>query len=92
MDMKYWEDKDPDEVIDRGIDWTPRLPEGDSISSSTWISPVGITVDSETSNAFITVIWLSGGILGETYKFTNRITTTQGRTMDTSVKLRISSK
>lgn len=33
--------KDPDEVLDYGLDWTARLV-GDTISTSQWIVPDGI--------------------------------------------------
>lgn len=81
--------KDPDEVKDYVIDWTDRLNE-DVIATSTWIVPDGITKDSDSFDADenTTTIWLSGGTLNDNYEFTNRITTTGGRTLDQTAKLK----
>jgi len=97
--MLTWPPKDPDEVLDYQINWagTPEVPgplfaSADIIATSTWIVPVGITKDSDSDTDTTTTIWLSGGTLGATYEFLNRITTTGGRTMDQSVRLRIRGK
>lgn len=91
--MIKWDPKDPDEVLDFDIDWASRLAEGDTIATSTWVEiPAGITKDSDSHTTTKSVIWLSGGSLGESYTFTCRITTAGGRTHDQSVKLQIKSK
>ena len=105
--MKKWPPKDPDEVLDYEIDWSdpdaPRLATGDTIASSTWLAgdPLSQTwpaetgwlvKDSDTTTTTKSIIWLSGGTLGETYALTCRITTAQGRTHDCSVKLQIKAK
>lgn len=90
---KTWPFKDPDEILDYTIDWTPRLGTGgDVIVSSTWISPTGITVVIDSFTDTHTTIWLSGGSLAATYSFVNRITTAGGRTMDQTVRLKIKTK
>lgn len=89
--MLTWPNKDPDEVLDYELDWSVRLGT-DTISTSTWIVPTGITKNSDTSDSTSATIWLSGGTAGESYTFTNRITTTGGRTMDESVKLKVKDK
>lgn len=86
-----WLPKDPDEVLDYLVDWSARL-EADTIATSTWIVPDGITADTDSSAAATTTIWLSGGTLGETYTLLNRITTVGGRTMDQSVKISIKAR
>lgn len=85
-----WSDKDPDEVLDFSLDWSKRL-NGDTITTSTWIVPSGITKDSDSigSPADTTIIWLSGGADNTTYELTNRIETAGGRTMDQTVRLRV---
>lgn len=89
--MEVWPFKDPDEVLDYKIDWAERL-DGDTVSTSTWLVPVGVTKDSDTFTSSATIIWLSGGTDGEAYVLTNRITTAAGRTMDMSVKLKVKPK
>jgi hypothetical protein len=89
--MLTWPNKDPDEVLDYQINWTSRL-DGDTISTSTWIIPDGIVGGDEDISGSTTILWLSGGTLGDRYTITNRITTAGGRTMDQSVKITIRAK
>lgn len=91
MSLK-WPPKDPDEVLDYQIDWSKRVANTDAIVSSTWIVPTGITKDSDSFTDFATIIWLSSGTLDEEYTLTNRVTTTEGRTMDQSVDIKIRTK
>jgi hypothetical protein len=83
-----WPHKDPDEVLDFGIDWSVLL-EGDTISTSEWIVPAGITKDSDSYSTASTTIWLSGGESGQLYALTNRVTTAGARSMDETVSLRV---
>lgn len=99
---KSWPPKDPDEVLDYSINWglddegnPGRLPVADDqIATSTWDVPIGITKDSATFSSITNVatIWLSGGTLGETYVLTNHIVSTDGRSMDQSVRIKIKAK
>ena len=84
-------EKDPNAVLDYTIDWTAWL-DSDTISSSTWIVPSGITEDSSTNDTEITVIFLSGGTAGEIYSVTNRITTAAGRTDDRTIRIKMVNK
>lgn len=86
-----WPFKDPDEVLDYTIDWTARLG-SDTISTSTWIVPTGITEDSNSNTTTATTIWLSGGTVNQIYELTNRVVTAGGRTMDKTVRLPVRSK
>ena len=87
MAFLTWPDKDPNEVLDYGLDWTARLA-GDSITASSWTVDVGtITIDSDENTTTLTTAWLSGGSAGTTYTLTNRVVTEGGRTMDQSVTL-----
>lgn len=85
-----WPDKDPDEVLDYDIDWSSRMSTGDVIVDSQWTKVTGsITIDSDTASSLATKIWLSGGTLGETCEFLNRITTQDGRVMDQTVFIKV---
>lgn len=86
-----WTDKDPNDVDSFGINWATRL-DGDLISTSDWIVPTGLTEDSASNTTTTTTIWLSSGTDGDDYELTNRITTTGGRTLDQTVKLRVRAK
>lgn len=83
--------KDPDEVLDYVRDWTEAL-EGDTIATSTWAVPTGITKVSDSHTTTAATIWLSGGTLGSDYAVVNRVTTTGGRTFDKTLMFFIRSK
>ncbi len=79
--------KGPTEVLDFTIDWTAWLGT-DTIASSAWAVPAGITKDSDTTiSSLKTLIWLSGGALGTVYELVNTITTAGGRTAVRSIDI-----
>jgi hypothetical protein len=84
--------KDPSSVLDFGFDWSDWLDSDDSVSTSTWNVPTGITDDSDTSTSTTTTIWLSGGTVGSKYKITNRIVTANGRTVERSFYVKVESR
>lgn len=78
--------KDPNATLDYERDWGPWLAgDGDTIVSSEWIVPDGLTKDSQSTTTTVATVWLSGGTAGQAYEITNRITTSQGRTDDRSI-------
>lgn len=87
-------EKDPDEELDYLNDWSALLAADETIATSAWVVPAGITeindgdqpTDHDNTTAWI---WLSGGTLGDTYTITNRITTNQHRTYDRSIRIMI---
>ena len=87
-----WPDKDPQETLDYKLNWRARVPAGDKIVSSVWSSPDGITQGANTYSDYVTTLWLSGGTVGETYTFTNTITTEAGRVLEQSVQITVVSK
>lgn len=86
-----WPNKDPDEVLDYKLDWTARL-DGDTISTSTWTVPAGLTNAGDSNTTTAATVWISDGTEGTKYTILNRITTAAGRTMDQSVSLYIQSR
>lgn len=91
--MKYFPPKDPDEVLDYVIDWSDELTAvSDTITTSTWIVPLGITNDDETTTSTAATIWLSGGTDGTTYKLINRIVTAGDRTYESAIGVRVRSR
>lgn len=83
--------KDPDAVLDYVRDWSTFLG-ADTISTSTWTAPAGITVNSSSNTTTTATVWLSGGTEGTTYAVRNRITTAGGRTEDHTLHFVIQSK
>lgn len=81
--------KDPDAVLDFVVDWTSWLQASETISTSTFIVPAGITKNSESNTSLKATVWLSGGTNGNVYRLVNRITTNQGRTNDRTLEIRV---
>lgn len=90
--MLQWPDKDPDEVLDYAIDWSARLETGDTIVASTWTVQSGLSSSLDSFSGSRASVWLSGGSEGQTYVATNRVTTSENRVMEQSVKIRVRSK
>lgn len=87
--LTWSEPKDPDEIEDFSVNWAGRLDEGDTVATSIWDVPVGLTMESNGFTASTTTIWLSGGTAGQSYEFNNRVVTTGGRTFDQEIWLRV---
>ena len=84
--------KDPDSVLDYGFDWSDWLVTGETISTSGWEVPTGITNDSDTNTTTTTTIWLSGGTASTNYRLVNEITTSAGRTEQRSIDISVTEK
>jgi hypothetical protein len=81
--------KDPNAVLDYQIDWTAWLTGAETITTSTWTVPTGITKDSDSHTTALTTIWLSGGTAGTKYLLTNRIVTSAARTDDRTITISV---
>lgn len=84
--------KDPDAVLDYRWEWSDWLDGSDGIASHEVILPVadgGLVVDSSEHDATGITAWISGGQLGADVWVTGRITTTEGRTDDRSLRFRV---
>lgn len=89
MDLRHpVYEKDPSDVADYGRDWSDLL-EADTISSSTWTVPAGLTKDSQTNDTTTTTVWLSGGTALEDYVCVNRIVTAGSRTFERSITIQV---
>ena len=85
--------KDPEAVLDYGIDWDAHDWLGaDTISTSTWTVPSGITKVTDSKTTTTTTIWLSGGTAGETYPVKDHIVTAGGRAEDCTLTIVCESK
>ena len=81
--------KDPDAVLDYSIEWSKWLA-GDQIQTSTWtVSDAAIETASDSNTTTRATVWLSGGIAGQAYTVTNRITTSGGRTDERSFTIQV---
>lgn len=80
--------KDPASVLDYKVDWSGWLAD-DTIDTSSWTVPVGVTKGADSHDDTSATVWLSGGTVDAVYKVTNRITTAAGRTDERSFTLAI---
>jgi len=90
--------KDPDAVLDYGIDWSDWL-DTDTIATSTWSisggeSPADLTINSTDNTDTTTTVWLSGGTPKRNYTLTNHITTASSpaRQDDRSIAIKVRQK
>lgn len=69
-------------VLDYGFNWTAKnwLATGETITTSTWTAPVGVTLTDSQNSAGITSVFVSGLFAGVVYEITNKIVTSLGRT------------
>ena len=70
--VKY---KYPSSELDYGLDWSRWLQSNESISSSDWEIPDGLTKLSEGVTSTKTSVWISGGVVDEQYELVNSIET-----------------
>lgn len=86
--------KDKDSTLDYQFNWAAWLVD-DTIIASEWIVPAGLTNSGASFDDSNTIIWLSGGDIGEVYEVVNRITTlgtTQSRIEDRTLTIAIVEK
>lgn len=70
--------KDPDSRVPVTFDWSKYLPSGDQILSAVHIATPTLEVDDESITLLTTTAWIIGGVVGEVYELTSRITTLAG--------------
>lgn len=81
--------KDPDANLPFGVDWSGWLPEGDTIESSSWLVPVGLSKGVTNVVGGQAIVWLSGGTAGQTYAVTNRVVTVGGLVDDRTIRIQV---
>jgi len=86
--------KDPSGVLDYAFEWNdsrygPWLQTDEVISASDWVVDVGITLVSSGISGSQTFAFISGGTVGKSYRITNTITTSDGRTTSRSAYIPI---
>jgi hypothetical protein len=81
--------KDPDAELDYTINWAAY---GDTISTSIFTVPTGITLETQSHTTTTTTVWLSGGTVGQKYAIQNRVTTAGGRTDDRTIYVKVKNR
>lgn len=82
---------DPQAKLDYAVDWSLWLQTGETITTSTWTVPTGITqaMPNPSNTSTVATIWLTGGTVGTHYTVTNHIVTSMGREDDRSLFIRV---
>ena len=78
--------KDPNATLDYKVDWT-RWLSTDTILTSSWAVPAGLTNVSDSNTTTSATIVLSSGTQGTTYEVINSITTAGGFADDRTIKI-----
>lgn len=86
--MSFAVTKDPQALLDYSVDWALWLA-GDTIATSSWTVPDGLTNANESNTNTVATVWLSGGTDKMTYTIVNHITTAGGRADDRSIIVRV---
>lgn len=81
--------KDPNAVEDFAINWADHFATGETIATSTFTVPTGLTKVSESNTTTKAIVQLSSGTLHVEYLVVNHISTNQGREFDQTVIVRI---
>ena len=80
--------KDPNATLDYIVNWLPYLGV-DTISTSAWTIPSGVTSPLQANSTTTATVWLSGGTVGTRYALTNRVTSAGGRTDDRTIYVKV---
>ena len=82
--------KDPDAELDYKFDWSGWLAAGESISTySLAVSSTDLTNSTNSADSDTVTMWLSGGVVGETYEAACKIVTDSSRTDERTVKIHV---
>lgn len=65
-------------ILNIGLDWSKWL-KTDTISTSEWYAAPEITLTRKQNTSTVTACYVTGGVLGKTYRITNQITTADGK-------------
>lgn len=77
-----WPDKDKDETILYGIDFSDRLDDGVTLTAVTWShNPGGISHTSAGVSGSVASVRITGGAIGKGYHFEAEVTTSDGQTL-----------
>lgn len=85
--------KDPAALVDYGVDWSAGYLTGQTITASNWaVTPGGngsISIEAQSIGPARTSATLGGGQAGCVYRVTNRIGTSDGRSDERTLVIRV---
>lgn len=80
--------QDVGDILDYDFNWIVKLGE-DTIVTSDFLLPDGLTEESSSNTTTGATIFVSGGTAGRVYRIVNTITTAGGRTYERTVRVQI---
>lgn len=83
--------QDPGEITEYQINWSNGVPDGATISTSTWVT-TPMTASGTNIDGLFTVIKLTGGTVGAVHQIENTITLSDGEKYKDSIFLYIEDK
>lgn len=81
--------KDPQAVLNYVFDWSLWLALGETISSVVNTVPAGLTLTSASNTTTTATLKLSGGTAGQSYKVSNRITTSTSQVDERTIIIQV---
>lgn len=79
--------KDPQANLFYTYDWSKWLGVSETITTSTWTVPSGLTKTNESSTTTTAKVQISGGTVGQNYRVTNHIVTSIGQVDERSFQI-----
>lgn len=89
--MSQFHVQDPGETVEYQINWENGVPEGATISTSTWVV-APMTASGPNIDGYFTVVKLTGGTSGSVHQIENTITLSDGETYKDSIFIYIEDK
>lgn len=84
-----WAAKDPSDIMDYEADWSALLRTSETIATSAFTMPTGLTMASESNTTTTSTVWIGAGSTVGSYEVACTITTNQGRTLQRSWSLMV---
>ncbi|UTW56183.1 hypothetical protein [Kordiimonas sp. SCSIO 12610] len=85
--------KDPSSEVDFSVDWSDWLVDGEAITSTAWaVAPVeenGLILGVNVDNGNARGVYTSGGVRGHRYRLSCLIGTSDNRTAERSLSIRV---
>jgi len=92
MPVEFVYIKDPGATLDYSFDWTDWLGANETVSSTSWTVPAGLTKVSESNTSYTSTCRISGGVDGTSYTVTCQITTNLGEIDRRSLQLTVQNR
>ena len=85
--------KHPDATLDYAVDWGTDYLSGEALATSIWSvepdEPGGVAIASGAFDLLVATVTVSGGAIGNIYRLTNHVTTTDGNDDSRSIMVRV---